>query len=127
MWVCMFVDVFVVSKSDILEVGLVSAVIALSEAFRVPLLEDAEVLVEGDALVEVLEELVALGNFDCAFHAVIVEALHKGALIGEAWQLVIGLSGQGGTRYSWKAKGTSLTLLRWLAGRSRRCRWERDT
>lgn len=84
---------FVVSKSDVLEVGLVSAVVALSEALGVPPLEGAEVLVEGHALVEVLNELVALRHLDGALQAVVVEALHEGALVGQAGQLVIGLNG----------------------------------
>lgn len=47
--------IFIGSKSDILEVRLVPAVFALCEALGMPSLEGAEVLVEGDALVEVVE------------------------------------------------------------------------
>jgi hypothetical protein len=121
------VDVICVgSKSDVLEVGLVSAVVALSKALGVPPLEGAEVLVEGDALVEVLQELVAFGHLDCSLDAVVVEALGEGALVGEAGQLVIGLSIATDTRYSWKANGTSFTRFRWFSGRSRKCMCERE-
>jgi len=50
----------------------------------VPPLEGAEVLVEGGALVEVLEELVAFGDLNCSLDAVVVEALVESAFVGEA-------------------------------------------
>jgi hypothetical protein len=125
-WVGCVDVIFVGSKSDVVEVGLVPAVLALSKAFGVPPLESAEVLVEGDALVEVLEKLVALGHLDGALDAVGVEALREGPLVGQAGQLVIGLGKARSTRYSWKAKGTSFTRFRWFSGRSRRCMCERE-
>lgn len=114
------------SKSDVLEVGLVPAVLAFSEALRVPLLEEAEILVEGDALFEVGFHLTALGHLNGSLHAVSVEALNKSALVWQTGQFVIGLNQQGNTRYSWNSKGTSFTRLRWFSGRSRRCKCERE-
>lgn len=49
-----------------------------------PSLEDAEILVEGNALLKVSFHLVALGHLVGSIHAVSVEAVSISALIGQA-------------------------------------------
>lgn len=64
--------------------------------------------------------MLAFGHLVGAFQAVGVETVGPGSFVGEAGEVVIGLVVGVHTRYSWKAKGTSLTLRRWFSGRSRR-------
>ena len=52
---------------------------------------------------------------------VVVDALSVGALVGEAGELVVGLSDLGITRYSSNLKGMLFSILRWFSGRSLRC------
>lgn len=113
------------SEADVLETGAFAGVVALCEVFGVDAFEESEVLIDVDALLQVVGHLGALGHLQGSVDAVVVEALGEGAFVGQAGQFLVGLGGGSGTRYSWKAKGTSLVRLTWFSGRSRRCRWLR--
>ena len=91
-----------------------------------PLLQCAKVIIDFDAFVEVGLELFALRHFDGASHSVVINALDVCSFVWQAGQLIVGLSKLNLTRYSWNAKGTSFTLLRWFSGRSRRCMCDRE-
>ncbi len=91
-----------------------------------PLLEGAEVFIDFDAFVEVGLQLLALWHFVRAAYSVVIHTLDVCSLVWQAGQLIVGLSNNTLTRYSWNAKGTSLTRFRWFSGRSRRCMCDRE-
>lgn len=62
----------------------ISTVLTLGEALGSNPLQNSEVFVDLDALLEIGEELLALGYFEGSPDSVVVEALGKGALVGEA-------------------------------------------
>jgi hypothetical protein len=108
------------SESDVPKAGSFSAVGVFSEVFRVDALQHSEVFVNFDALAEKVSHLGAFGYLVGAQQSVVIQTLHVGAFVGEAGQLLVGLSVKRLTLYSWNSKGTSLQRLRWFSGISRR-------
>jgi hypothetical protein len=82
-----------------LKVRPLSAVLTLSKAFGVPLLQGAEVFIDFDAFVEIILELFALGNFIGASDSVVIKALGKCSFVWEAGQFIVGLFRMNFTRY----------------------------
>lgn len=93
--------VCLISISDILQTGSLSAVSILSEVLRVDTLQKSKIFVYLDAFAEIMGHLLAFGYLVGSQKSIVIQTLHVSSLIRETRQLLIGLGYEKHTLYSW--------------------------
>lgn len=79
------------SEANVREVGSFPAVFVLGEVLGVPSLHQSEVFIDGEAVTQEFAHLEALWYLVSSLDAIVINALDKGAFVGEAGELVVGL------------------------------------